>query len=194
MKRLIIAIDCDDVLTPATEACVRIYNTTYGTEVKLKDAHDGTNPAWNIDRATLLRRFVELQSSDEFASIPPFDEAVQACARLAKSHDLYLVTARHLEVEFVTLAMLEQYFPGVFIDVEHVGLDGSKGETCSRLSADVLVDDNLRHLDDAKKYGTQNVIWFGDYEWNRFDVPGRDIIHCLDWLSVEKEIERIARR
>lgn len=193
MKRLVLAIDCDDVLVPATEACVRIYNATYGTDVQIENAHDGHIPDWQTDRATLLRRFADLQCSAEFASIPPFDEAVQACRRLAESHELHLVTARHQDVSETTHAMLQKYFPQVFTSVEHVGLDGSKGEICGRLTADVLVDDNQHHLVDAKKYHVPYLIRFGDYRWNQSANTEEGVVHCLDWLSVEKEIEQLAK-
>lgn len=192
MRKLIIAVDCDDVLVPATEACVRIYNEKYGTSVQLKNAHDIHNMDWAAERSEILRRFSELWSTTDFASIPPFDEAVQACNRLARHHELYLVTGRHKDVLPTTNRMLERYFKGIFKEVEHIGLDGNKGDICRNFSAEVLIDDNLRHLNDARECGLENLIWFGDYAWNRSDKPEDDVIHCLDWLSVEQEIGRIA--
>ncbi len=195
MKRLVIAVDCDDVLLPATEACVRIYNATHGTKVRLEEAHQGDSLAWQAERGEVLRRFSELQRSDDFANIPPFDEAVQTCMRLAKHHDLYVVTARNPDVMPVTLAMLDRYFPGVFNQMEHVGLDGNKGDVCQRLQADVLIDDSYKHIEAARNCGVKNLLWFGEYIWqDTVTEPPEGILRCASWREVEAEIERIATR
>ena len=46
----------------------------------------------------------------------------------------------------VTTAMLQRYFDGVFGQVRHVGLEGSKGDICQDLQASVLIDDNAHPL------------------------------------------------
>ena len=91
-----------------------------------------------------------------------------------------------------TLAMLEKYFPGVFTEIEHVGLDGSKGEVCQRLKADVLIDDNYKHLVSARECGVDSLVWFGDYPWQTEALSDMRAVRCRDWREVEAEIERIA--
>ena len=192
-KKLVVAIDCDDVLLPSTIRIVERYNTLYQTAVELEHAHSSAYPGWNADRGTIHGRILEIQSSPEYAGTPPFEDAVTAVHRLATEYELHLVTARPVAVMAVTNGMIESHFGKCFASVEHVGLDGSKGEICRRIGADVLVDDNLKHLVDAASYGVIHGLWFGEYPWQQNDSS--DIaIRCADWAAVEKEIAYIAKR
>lgn len=192
MRRLVIAIDCDDVLLPSTPELIRMYNAQYGTHVSLEGAHTADNPAWEADARDARRRIFDLQHSTQYGEIVPYNDAIAACSRLAQAHELHLVTARPDELTRVTERMLKQYFGDVFSSIEHVGLDASKGEVCRRIAADVLIDDNLKHLEDAQNCSVPYTLWFGDYPWNQ-QVHDRTGIHrCGDWSAVEQEIDRIA--
>ena len=193
MRKLVIAIDCDEVLVPSAEVLVDIYNAKYGTAVKLEEAYMPDNSDWQADREEALSRIGDIQLSSEYAEAAPFEDAVETCARLAENHELHLVTARASKVMPATMAMINQYFPDVFTEIEHIGDSGNKGEICQKLYADVLIDDNLKHLESAKACGVANLIWFGDYVWNRSDDQPEGVVRCSDWAAVEKEIERIAR-
>ena len=105
-----------------------------------------------------------------------------------------MVTARHDEVLDVTETMIDMYFAGAFTSINHTG-DSSKGDMCSALSADIMVDDSLKHLITARDCGVQWRVWFGSYPWQ----AGADDVtaytsRARDWLDVEREIERIASR
>lgn len=193
MKRLVIAIDCDEVLVPGAAVVVKVYNSRYGTSVKFEEAYEPNNPDWRADREEVLRRFADIQLASECAETPPFDDAVEACRRLAESHELHLVTARETTAMPATMAMIHQYFPDVFTEIEHVGDGGNKGDICRRLYADVLIDDSLKHLESARACGVANLLWFGDYPWNKSDTIPEGVLRCVNWSAVEKEIDRIAR-
>ena len=136
MKRLVIAVNCDDVLVPSMERIVEIYNNTYGTNVQLEGAHDGKNPDWqSSSHEEIAERIHAIQEQPEYAATAPFEDAREACRRLAQTHELHLVTARPGGIMTLTLAMLERYFKGVFTEIEHVGFKGNKGEICQRLAA-----------------------------------------------------------
>lgn len=193
-KKLIIAIDCDYVLVPSTEHIVRMYNEKCGTNVQLDGAHSSSNPDWQASREEIAERIYDIQLSDEYVDIAPWADAVDVCRELSGEHELHLVTARPGRIMAVTIGMLEKYFPGVFSEIEHVGLDGNKGDICHRLGADVLIDDNLKHLHTAKECGVKNLIWFGDYPWQNRDstTVEEGVVICSTWSDVEREIERIA--
>lgn len=196
MKRLIISVDCDDVLVPSTEYIVRAYNQRYGTDVRLETAHSHktNDDQWGADKMETMRRIHEIQLTPEYASTAPFDEAVRSCRQLARWHKLHLITARADNLMSVTVDMLDQYFPGVFDRIEHLGIDGDKGEMCREIGAEVLVDDNKKHLIDARNHEVDGLIWFGDYPWQSAGASSDldKIVRCLDWISVEKEVERFA--
>lgn len=193
MKRLVIAIDCDDVLVPGTEFSVTTYNRNWGTNVALAQAHSLDHTEWDASEEEIRRRFDKQYLSDEYKLMKPYEEAIEVVVRLAGQHELHLVTARPETIMSVTEYMVEQYFPGCFTSIRHVGLDGSKGDICEALQADVLIDDNLRHLVSAKGCGVDALFWFGDYPWQT-KTPEQSMVtaRCYDWPSVEAEIAKLA--
>lgn len=196
-RRLVIAVDCDDVLIETTRFLVKDYNDKFGTKVELQDAHKPNNPAWGTnDDGLILDRLSEIQNSKEYAEIKPITEAINAIRRLAKDNEIHLITARDGSVEVVTMIMLDKYFAGCFTSVEHVGKSRSKGEVCRQIKADVLVDDNVHHLSSALEYGVPRggALHFGNYIWNHLDNPIDGVVECHDWESVDREVQKIAGR
>lgn len=195
MKRLTIAIDCDDVLLPAMDRIIYIYNQRHGTNVQLEDTYRPESDSWQANHVEIVERMNDIQMSDDFMSINPFDEAVESCSRLSQDHKLNLVTARPGKIMSVTLAMLNEHFPGMFSEIEHVGLESTKGDVCRLARADALIDDNYGHLITAYKCGIPHLICFGDYPWQDHSVRENiGATRCLDWASVEQEIIAIASR
>jgi 5'(3')-deoxyribonucleotidase len=194
MRQLVIAIDCDDVLLPSTRTIVDLYNQRHNTNVTYARAHTSGNEEWAALREEVRDRIHAVQLSEEYANIQPFPEAVVAVRQLAADgHRLHMVTARDSKLLQATEAMLKEYFDeGVFTTLEHVGLDGTKGDVCQRLQADVLIDDSLKHLANAAEYGIDGLLWFGDYPWQGGDQAFGGAVHCVSWADVEREIERIA--
>lgn len=193
MKRLVIAVDCDDVLLPSQEQIIRLYNTRYSTNVPVEAAYTAANGAWQADAATIAERIYDIQLSEEYGEVAPFADAIEVCHRLAEQHELHLVTARPGRLMTLTIAMLERYFEGVFREIEHVGLGGNKGDICRNLNADVLVDDSATHLETAAQCGISHLLWFGDYPWQSGGVKnGIAITCCHDWHEVEQVVDRLA--
>lgn len=193
MRRLKVAVDCDDVLLPSLISIIDIYNQRYDTNVQYEDAYIAAN-GWQALPETIADRIYDIQLSEEYARIRPFDDAIDACKRLSEIHTLDLVTARPGKLMALTLDMLNNYFPGAFSEIEHIGLNGSKGDVCRRLRADVMIDDNIKHLETAFGCGVRNLIWFGDYPWQHDGVGANlgGVVRCPGWSDVEQEIERIA--
>lgn len=194
-KRLIIAIDCDDVLIETTDYIVDVYNQQYDTSVALDKSHDQNNEQWRVPDGTLLiQRFNEIQSTEAYARLVPMPEALRVVKQLARDHELHLVTARDGSIEAITEAMLDEYLPGCFTSMEHVGRDRSKGEVCQQLKADILIDDSIRNLQSALAYGLPagGALHFGEYAWNRVEPLPEGVVTCFDWEAVEREVERIA--
>ena len=195
MDQLVIAIDCDDVLIPTTPYFVRAYNERYGTHATLQDARTPNPEIWGASEQDILHRWHQLTENQEYRELKPSLEDVQVLRRLADSHVLHLVTARKDSEREFTQKVISQSLDGIFNAMDFVGWDGSKGDICQRIQADVLIDDNGHHLLDALGCGLPNgsAILFGDYPWN---VDYRDqagVVFCKNWLEVEREIERIAQ-
>src|SRR5690606_14222170 len=135
------AIDCDDVLIDSTSWIIDEYNRRYEAKVELRDAFIHDEQQFGAKRVQIFERFNELYSLEEFGELQPRADALEVIDRLGQGHDLHLVTARHMMLELVTLQMLNKYFPDRFVQINHVG-EGSKGQVCSAMKADVIIDDN----------------------------------------------------
>jgi len=191
MRKLIIAVDCDDVLVRTTPFFVDAYNRKYGTKVTLAKAHEGDD-IWQTDRETLNGRFSELMNTDEYRTLAPSAEEISVLTALAKDHELHVITARRPHEREHTQRTLDTYLPGVFTSLELVGFTGSKGGVTENLKADVLIDDNVRHLQDAIQHGlpVRGAILYGDYPWNTAAEDG--IVRCHTWEEVKAEIDHLA--
>ncbi len=196
MKRLVIAVDCDDVLVRTTPYFVDAYNVQYGTAVKYSDAHGIDPVAWEADQQEVLSRWASLTETDAYKQLQPDPEEAAILRELALQHELHLITARKEEERAFTQSMLDRELSGVFTSMEFVGWGGSKGQVCQRIHADVLIDDNVSHLHDALAHGLPagGAIAFGDYEWNKAETNHKDLVHCHDWVAVKKVIDRIAQQ
>jgi FMN phosphatase YigB (HAD superfamily) len=198
MRRLVIAIDCDDVLVSTGEMTIAAYNRKYGTKLTPEFYYDkATLATWGTDDDSLaIERVMEYERSPEYALIRPVQETVDVVNRLAALHELHLVTGRPDHLEEVTLGMLERYFSGCFTSVEHTNFYNekkrTKGEVCKLLGADILIDDHIGHGESVLVNGMKEVIIFGDYPWNRHQALSAGMVRCFDWLGVEREINRIA--
>lgn len=192
MRRLVIAVDCDDVLLDSTAFIVGKYNEQYGAAVTLQEAHTPGNPDWGAERDEVYRRIDAIQLSREYGALAPTDEVITGVRELAAHHELHLVTARSEAVMSVTKRMIEQYFPGCFTSIEHVGQLRAKSEICCAINADVLIDDNIKHLHDAAENGIDHLLWFGNYPWQVALEAPIGVARCRDWQEAQQEIQRLA--
>lgn len=194
-KRLVIAVDCDDVLVRTTPFFIDAYNAAYGTSVNLTHAHDLHHSVWGGDAAEdVLEKLNKLIETESYKNLGPSLHEIESLRRLSKRHSLHLVTARKPEEREGTQAMLDRDLPGVFVSLDFVGWGGSKGEVCKRIGADILIDDSARHLHDAVEKGLPagGAILFGEYPWNHDDKAHEDLRHCADWYEVERVVGEIA--
>jgi 5'(3')-deoxyribonucleotidase len=191
MTRLVIAVDCDDVLINTTEYFMSQYNQRYGTLVALENAYRHDDPSFNATRDQIYERFNVIANSDEFGRLIPRADAVCSIRRLARSHELHLLTARQALQERATVRMLNEYFLNSFTEAHYLHQD-SKGEMCKTLGADVIIDDNAKHLAEAKRCGIKERIWFGSYPWQMHDELFDGFTsRAANWNEVEKIVDQL---
>ncbi len=191
MKRLVIAIDCDDVLVASTRFIIDTYNKAYDTSVQLQSAHVSGNPDWQAERDEVHRRIRVIQLSEGYGQLAPSSQAIEAINQLAAQHEIHLVTARSQEIAAVTQQMVDLYFPNCFTSIEHTGFNTSKEKACLAIGAQLLVDDNLKHLLASQSVGVESLFWFGDYPWQDKSILPRGITATRSWPDVLKQVEVI---
>lgn len=197
-RRLIIAVDCDDVLVPTAPWIINAYNEKYTTTLGLEDFY-GHDPApWGVeDMRDASDRVGEFLQSDEHAKIIPDDNTIEIVRDLANRHELHLVTGRSEILKRLTSKMISNYFLGCFKSIELTNFYDeahrrSKGDVCRELGADVLIDDHIEHVHSVLEVGMKEVIVFGDYPWNQSLWLPAGANRCANWDEVRDEIKRIA--
>jgi uncharacterized HAD superfamily protein len=195
MRQLVIAIDCDDVLVATTPYFVAAYNQAHGTNVSVAQSRDENEEIWAAPRELRLQRLDELTKTDEYFKISPTTEEINVLQELSGEHSLHLITARTPAELELTQTMIERDLPGAFTSFDFIGTDGSKGEVCQRIGADILIDDSIHNLIDAVEKGipVSNVLLFGNYPWNQ-EVPDAltGITRCVSWNEVRSAVYDIA--
>ncbi len=201
VKRLVIAIDCDDVLVDTTHDLIQFYNKKYNTELNETDIYTDV-PSERFKVGTLreaIERFNERLMMEEYYAIAPSQHTIDAVKRLAAHHELHLVTGRQERLEEATMAMVSTYFPGCFASVEHTNYitadkhakKRAKGEVCRAIGADVMIDDYIEHVRNVVEAGIPHAIVFGDFDWGKRGPLPKNTVRCATWHDVEVEIERI---
>lgn len=198
-ERLVIAVDCDDVLIATAQHTIDDYNRKYGTQLNLGHMYKPASmETWGTDEDDVaIERVNEFLRSDEHARLAPDPEAVAAIRLLADQHELHLITGRASFLEAVTKNMLEEYFQGCFQSIEHTNnivsstsraIRRSKGDVCVTIGADILIDDHLVHANDALTTKLKKIIVFGSYPWNQQEELPEGMIRCTNWPAVIEEI------
>jgi len=199
VRHLVIAVDCDDVLTPTAEWILRTYEQTFGVWVALEDFYSSNPKTWGATtHEQASARVASLLETPEYAAIKPYHGAVEVLSRLRETHELHLVTGRPKYLEPVTGAMLDRYFPSFFQSVNHTshfeGGKRGKGEVCAEIGADLLIDDHIVHLNSVQEANLQESILFGDYPWNQIESLPAGVVRCATWAEVEREVARIVNQ
>jgi uncharacterized HAD superfamily protein len=192
MKKLIIAIDCDDVLVPTAPLILKHYEKTYGVRIELKDFYSKDLSVWGVsDVATAIQRVNDYTKTEEFQNAEPFVEAMNALRELSRHHELHLVTGRPDFLTAATTDMLARHFPGIFASTEFTNFFGqkarSKADVCTKLKADFLIEDHLHHATVVSQCGI-NVLLFGDYPWNQSEQLPSNIRRVHDWTEVVRTL------
>lgn len=201
-EKLVIAVDCDDVLVPTAEVIVREYNALYGTTVKLEAFYDDSDNWQTSSQEEAVRRVDKILKAGRTDDISPTPEVVESIKQLVKrGHELHLVTGRQDYMEPATRRLLSNYFPDMFKTIEHTNyyaasdsaaIRRTKGEVCRAIGASVLIDDHIVHGNAVLDAGVSDVIIFGDYPWNRRQSLVDGMVRCASWSETLDEIDRIA--
>lgn len=192
MKKETIAVDIDDVLVETAPAIIEMMNTTYGMHMGLDDFYSPDPKAWGADTyKEAMRRVNSVVEREEYLRLPPLEEAAVVLSGLKKTYDLAIITARLSVIEESTKHWLAEHFPNLFdhvrfisqFDPNHEQPLFTKAQICQEISARYLIDDNLSHILEASKVGTEGLL-FGSYPWNRAETLPANVQRVHSWAEV----------
>lgn len=170
-----IGIDMDNVLNNMSEEWMKTYNRLHMDSMTIDDIH-----CWNIEKYVKCgRQIFQYLNPSLFERLIPLPHSVEVTRRLAKNHELFLVTATspwHVDVK---MKWMDKYFPHIL----------SKNIIiCHRkelIDVDLLIDDGAHNIEAFPK----NTIVF-DYAWNRNCQGGPDSVRLKNWLEIEAFLDK----
>lgn len=194
-----IALDIDDVTADFTEAMrVWVNETTganlqphhYAVEYEFWEHYGRVWADHGIAELVDYDKFHEKMSLDQSA-VPVIQGAKEAIARLKQRYDLVFITSRAPVLLDETRRWLDEHIdPTIPIYLANnpkvQSTPQSKGELCTELGVQLLIDDNYTNCLDAIDYGVEAIV-FGSYGWNT-QAPD-SLNRCNNWDEVLEYID-----
>lgn len=191
MKKAL-ALDLDELMYPFLDNLIGFANARLGQELVKGDFYTyrfeevwGGSPS---ESANIVNDFFfQLDRHPE-----PIAGSIEAVDRLSAMFELYVVTARHDELEDMTMQWLKEHFPDVFAGVHLCNLYGEnrveKSEICRRVQAVALVDDSLANVTSVALDGRKGIL-FGEFPWNGAEHLPDGVVRARTWDEVITEVK-----
>lgn len=186
------AVDFDEVLFFLVSRMIEWHDNLFDTQLDYeKFCHYRFFEAFGTTDEEASRRYIDFARSDYSVRTLPILNAFNVLSRRKNLGDkFYIASSSQIEVVESKKQRLENHFPNIFEDFHAANhyslLDGptrSKADICCEIGADVMIDDNPKHLlgcVDCVKIP----ILFGDYPWNKGEFP--TLIRAANWHEVEE--------
>ena len=212
MQKIVVAVDCDEVLCSFVEGINSWHSRVHGTSLPLSaytSTHFARVPGWGDDAVADDKVQAFFAGSPEWLGLAPLPGAAQALAALRADFpflDLQVVTARSTRQRADTLAWLGAHFPGLFSDVHFLSayenaarVDAparSKGQVCRELGAVALLDDSPSYCATAAQHVPlvllfSRVAWnSGSAAWEHPALPG-NVVRAPGWRLAAAVLRRL---
>jgi uncharacterized HAD superfamily protein len=181
-----IGIDFDDVLFDTNSSLALFHNSHYGSSYERKDVQSWfLEHIWGCTPQEAIARVKEWYQSSGHMQLMPMPGALEAIVELSRDNELYVITARPMQIEKLTLTLLEQHFPEKFSGLHftnHFERDNqSKADVCKKLGISLLVEDALVH---ARTVAAADIsVLLLDSPWNQ-EVVSANITRVFSWEEI----------
>lgn len=195
MKRIKIAIDLDDTLVSTVDLLVKEM-----FKDKSFPAFRGYHSIkdFSFDEEMALYRYIRTTvNKQEISKFKPIPGCISIVKELAKTCDLYLVTARTKNVKKHTRDWITHHFPGMFKKIifgryrKEGDFKKTKGEICKELGISLIIDDRYDYCLDCHKHGIKAILfnYKGNYVWSKGKLP-KAIKIAKDWKEILEIIKK----
>lgn len=183
-----IALDLDDTLVDTVAAVLDWLESSRGYRIKeerLVGYQLGANPS---QTEALVNAFHAERADRNIAAL---EGALEASRRLRDGgFELVVVTSRKPDIAPQTIDLVERLFPKTFADIYTVGDQPDKSATLRAIGANLLIDDNFRHVHRAAAAGVSSIL-FRDLPWNR-QIPWSH--RAYSWPDAEAMSDALLKR
>lgn len=197
MKKPIIAVDVDDVLSRTSLGFAEFSNRTWGCNLTADDFDEDWEKVWGVPIDIVMERADLFHTEEVFGSFEPIPEAYPVLLGLKERHDLVIATSRRRKVERISRYWVDMHYAGIFSGVFFSGifddragshetiLKRTKNDVLLEIGADYLIDDQLKHCIAAEEHDIEALL-FGNYRWNQATALPPHVTRCVDWAAVEE--------
>lgn len=182
-----IAFDLDDILASFQDGWCLFNNTRYGTSFTAESFTEyNYEKIMGISQEEVFRRIFELYDAGILLTLSPVHGAFEVVAKLAKQHQLSIITSRPSEVRSQSEEWLERCFPGIFSQMHLTGQISREGHNHKVTKADICLENNIDLLvEDAPIYAEQvsavgKRVALVTKPWNSLFVANSPIVRVRD--------------
>lgn len=181
-----IAVDIDEVLARGLATYLEYFNTTYSTNFTEAD-FTADRGFWDVlgvkdeDIANIEQHYRTTKHARDWLLVPGAKEAV---TQLAAEHELVIISNRKTAGHEPTRAWLRKNFANSFGEVFFTETERngdtrpSKAEICTRIGADVLIEDEVKEVQACQQAGVPVVMF--DTQYNRH-IDGQGVVRVRSW-------------
>lgn len=191
-----IGIDFDDTIHDFAKAFLLFFEDQTGKKYT-KDVFCDESMAsqMGLTKDELFSYFEAFNNHSIAQQSPPFRFAQSIIPKLAKEHDLFLITGRH-KMDGVD-EWINFYFPDIFKNIlqsrsayggKNLHLP-TKEMYCSSLKLDLFIDDDPNYVLHITKKGHTALML--THPWNK-QIFGENIIKVNDWKEIQAVINKRA--
>lgn len=194
MKKPVVAVDIDDVLSDHAKKFIEFSNSYYGLNNQVHDYSED----WPLMLNTSLEEVDKLLKGPYVKSVIhnlDHDKSSEEVLRKLKSkYEFIVITSRRNMIRGDTLAWLDKRYKGIFSYVHFAGIwdemsDESKHMTKKEVAlgvgANFLIDDQPKHCLAASEAGIHSIL-FGNYGWSKEVKPSKNLVKIHTWSEVGK--------
>ena len=181
-----IAVDIDEVLARGLATYLEYFNTTYSTNFTEAD-FTADRAFWDVlgvkdeDIANIEQHYRTTKHARDWLLVPGAKEAI---TQLAAEHELVIISNRKAAGHEPTRAWLRKNFANSFGEVFFTEAERSgdtrpsKAEICTRIGADVLIEDEVKEVL-ACQQAEVPVVMF-DTQYNQH-IGGHGVVRVRSW-------------
>lgn len=181
-----IAVDIDEVLARGLATYLEYFNTTYSTNFTEAD-FTADRAFWDVlgvkdeDIANIEQHYRTTKHARDWLLVPGAKEAI---TQLAAEHELVIISNRKAAGHEPTRAWLRKNFANSFGEVFFTEAERSgdtrpsKAEICTRIGADVLIEDEVKEVL-ACQQAEVPVVMF-DTQYNQH-IEGHGVVRVRSW-------------
>jgi len=196
-----IGIDVDEVIAEFMDSFLKFYNHKHKTHFRREDFKSYN--LWETlgvskDQTTLAAN--EFYDTDYFRNITPVHGSIYGVYSLNKKmgNEVVIITARPPEIENSTISWIKEYFP-ILSDIYFVhnsAISGdarasTKGDICSRLGIDILIEDNLTFVNEVRQLSEKTKVLVYECPWNKGKELPQGAQFVKSWEDIRNYFDRM---